>query len=44
MHFQTAATLADRYPRWAEFHAARKRCDPNGVFGNAYTDRVLGGV
>ena len=42
MHFQTAETLAERYPRWAEFQAARKRCDPNGVFANAYTDRVLG--
>ena len=27
-HFQTAATLAERYPRWAEFQAARDELDP----------------
>jgi FAD-linked oxidoreductase len=43
-HFQTAATLAPRYPRWNEFQALRARLDPGGRFANAYTDRVLGPV
>ena len=41
-HFQTAATLAPRYPGWERFAAVRARLDPDGVFSNAYTDRVLG--
>ena len=41
-HFQTAESLAPLYPRWGEFQDARRRLDPNGVFRNAYTDRVLG--
>jgi L-gulonolactone oxidase len=41
-HFQTAATLAPRYPAWPEFQAAREELDPGRVFGNEYTDRVLG--
>jgi FAD-linked oxidoreductase len=41
-HFQTAATLAPRYPGWERFAAVRSRLDPDGVFSNAYTDRVLG--
>jgi L-gulonolactone oxidase len=41
-HFQTAATLAPRYPGWERFQAVRARLDPAGVFANAYTDRVLG--
>ena len=44
MHFQTAETLAPRYPKWDEFQAMRKRLDPEGRFANAYTDRVLGPV
>jgi L-gulono-1,4-lactone dehydrogenase len=43
-HFQTAETLALRYPGWERFAAVRARLDPSGVFGNAYTDRVLGAV
>jgi L-gulono-1,4-lactone dehydrogenase len=43
-HFQTAETLAERYPRWADFQRIRSRLDPNGLFRNAYTDRVLGEV
>jgi len=42
MHFQTASTLASRYPEWDRFTAARKRTDPDGRFRNAYLDRVLG--
>jgi L-gulono-1,4-lactone dehydrogenase len=41
-HFQTAATLGPRYPEWERFAAVRARIDPDGVFSNAYTDRVLG--
>jgi L-gulono-1,4-lactone dehydrogenase len=41
-HFQTAATLAPRYPAWDEFQRARDALDPNRVFSNEYTDRVLG--
>ena len=41
-HFQTAATLAERYPRWEDFLAARARLDPEGTFRNQYLDRVLG--
>jgi FAD-linked oxidoreductase len=41
-HFQTAATLAERYPRWDDFLAARGRLDPEGTFRNHYLDRVLG--
>ena len=43
-HFQTAATLAPRYPDWDTFRAVRRRVDPGGVFTNDYTDRVLGPV
>jgi len=44
MHFQTAETLAPRYPRWADFAAARRRLDPAGTFANPYLDRVLGPI
>ena len=43
-HFQTAATLAPRYPEWDAFQAVRRRVDPDGVFTNDYTDRVLGSL
>ncbi|OBJ53484.1 D-arabinono-1,4-lactone oxidase [Mycobacterium asiaticum] len=41
-HYQTAATLKDRYPEWARFTAVRDRLDPDRVFLNDYTRRVLG--
>jgi L-gulono-1,4-lactone dehydrogenase len=41
-HFQTAATLAPRYPEWAEFQRARDQLDPNRAFTNQYAERVLG--
>jgi L-gulono-1,4-lactone dehydrogenase len=41
-HFQTAATLAPRYPKWDAFQAARDQLDPGRVFTNAYAARVLG--
>jgi FAD-linked oxidoreductase len=43
-HFQTAATVAERYPRWEDFRAARARLDPDGRFRNHYLDRVLGPI
>ncbi len=43
-HFQTAETLAPRYPQWDRFQAVRARLDPGGRFNNAELDRVLGPV
>ncbi|EFF88768.1 oxidoreductase, FAD-binding [Streptomyces sp. e14] len=43
-HFQTATTLAPRYPGWQDFQAVRARLDPDGVFTNDYVARVLGPV
>ena len=42
LHFRTAADLAPSYPRWNDFIDVRNKLDPNGVFRNAYLDRVLG--
>ncbi len=42
LHFQTAATLRQRYPLWDRFIAVRNRLDANRLFGNAYLERVLG--
>lgn len=41
-HSQTHEALARRYPRWQRFAAVRDRLDPERVFRNDYTDRVLG--
>jgi FAD-linked oxidoreductase len=41
-HFQTAETLAPRYPEWEAFQAARAELDPTGVFTNDYVRRTLG--
>jgi len=41
-HFQTAATLAPRYPAWEQFQRARDTLDPGRTFANEYTERVLG--
>jgi len=41
-HFQTAETLAPRYPRWDEFQAIRHRFDPDRLWTNAYVERVVG--
>jgi FAD-linked oxidoreductase len=43
-HDQSAATLRDRYPCWDRFQAVRARLDPDGVFTNDYTRRVLGPI
>lgn len=42
LHFQTAGALRDRYPKWDDFLAVRRRLDPSGCFRNSYLDRVLG--
>jgi L-gulono-1,4-lactone dehydrogenase len=44
MHFQTAETLAPRYPEWERFQAVRAELDPDGRFANEYLDRVLGPI
>lgn len=41
-HYQRAATLRERYPHWDRFQEVRSRLDPDGVFANDYTRRVLG--
>ena len=41
-HYQSAATLAPRYPDWDAFQSVRARLDPDGVFSNDYLERVLG--
>lgn len=43
IHFQDAASLAARYPRFDDFLAVRDRLDPDRVFANPYLERVLGG-
>jgi len=43
-HYQSAATLAGRYPEWERFQEIRGRLDPGGRFENDYTRRVLGPV
>jgi L-gulonolactone oxidase len=42
LHFQDASTLKELYPRWQQFQDVRDRLDPERVFANAYTERVLG--
>jgi L-gulono-1,4-lactone dehydrogenase len=42
LHFQTAETLAQRYPRWDDFQRVRSRLDPDQRFANPYLDRVIG--
>jgi L-gulonolactone oxidase len=41
-HFQNAASLAESYPRFSDFLAIRDRFDPDRLFANQYTERVLG--
>jgi len=44
LHYQTAETLATRYPGWGEFQALRSRLDPSGMFTNEEITKVLGPV
>lgn len=41
-HSLTHEDFAKRYPRFGDFLAIRDRFDPDRVFANAYTERVLG--
>jgi L-gulono-1,4-lactone dehydrogenase len=41
-HYQSAATLAARYPEWDRFAEIRERFDPERRFENDYLRRVLG--
>jgi L-gulono-1,4-lactone dehydrogenase len=43
LHTRDAASLAELYPRFAEFTRLRDRLDPDRRFGNSYLRRVLGG-
>jgi L-gulonolactone oxidase len=42
LHYRDAESLRPAYPRFDDFLAVRDRLDPNRIFANAYTDRVLG--
>jgi FAD-linked oxidoreductase len=42
MNYRTADSLATAYPRFADFVALRDKLDPDRLFANPYTDRVLG--
>jgi FAD-linked oxidoreductase len=42
LHSLDAELLRTRYPRFDEFVRLRNRMDPDGVFANAYLDKVLG--
>jgi L-gulonolactone oxidase len=42
MHYRDASSLRAAYPRFDDFLAVRDRLDPDRVFANAYTERVLG--
>jgi L-gulonolactone oxidase len=43
LHTRTAAELRELYPEFTGFLAVRDRVDPEGRFGNAHLDRILGG-
>lgn len=42
LHYRDAGSLRPAYPRFDDFRAVRDRLDPDRIFANAYTDRVLG--
>lgn len=42
LHFQTAETLAPRYPEWDRVQELRTKVDPHGVFSTDHVRRVLG--
>ncbi len=44
LHNLSAVELAARYPRFEDFRALRRSVDPDGLFRNAYLDKVLGPV
>src|SRR5204862_8178510 len=44
MHALGAEQLRERYPRFDDFLRLRSTVDPEGVFGNAHLDQILGPV
>jgi L-gulonolactone oxidase len=42
MHYRDASSLAQAYPRFADFLAVRDKLDPERTFANEYTEQVLG--
>jgi FAD-linked oxidoreductase len=42
MNFRDASSLAAAYPRFTDFLAVRDKLDPDRIFANDYTERVLG--
>lgn len=42
LHRRHAADLAPAYPKFADARRVRHAADPEGLFANEYTDRVLG--
>ena len=42
LHTRDAAALRERYPRFDDFVALRRRLDPGGLLRNPHLDRVLG--
>jgi FAD-linked oxidoreductase len=42
LHFQDAATLASRYPRWDDAQSVRARMDPYGTFTTPAMEHVMG--
>jgi L-gulonolactone oxidase len=44
LHFQSAATLAPRYPGWDAAQEVRSRMDPDGTFTTPAIEHVLGPV
>jgi FAD-linked oxidoreductase len=42
LHSLGAAELSERYPRFEDFRRVVARVDPDGLFRNAYLDRILG--
>ncbi len=42
LHWRDAESLRPTYPRFDDFRAVRDALDPDRVFANAYTQRVLG--
>jgi FAD-linked oxidoreductase len=44
LHNLGAVDLRERYPRFEDFRALRSSLDPEGLFRNAYLDKVLGPI
>ncbi len=42
LHTRDAAALRERYPRFDDFLAVRRRLDPGGLLRNPHLDRILG--